>query len=579
MDKDQIIQLRNHHLKQGRNNDRKPIYPITKAECIIGDVGGGVEKVASLPKKGEEGKIYYNTTNKQYYRYHEGSGFSTMGLEDPIPTPFDGIFNIHLTGDYKQKYENGQIVPKTNIDTSKTSIGDILGQASNRNGWIASFPQSSDSGVRVEAFNKILDLLSRPKKEAVSIFSQFDGCIYTIALASVNNTLYFYIKNVQPYYGQVYSIEGITYKFVKVPFVMNGVNNLNIPVSESNMGYIWTPKIINTEYHRQIVEGSYFIVGDEGVAKVYLGPVHSIIMDADVIVFGLSNQDITRGINSSPNYASYIYYEPVYRLVPITGRFTANTTGLMLEYPSGYLRLSNDDISFNVSQQYEYNIYDGVISITACSSTDNKLEDSVISAGTVGQTAMSIRTFIDGTTPLSEVDVNDITKAMYIAKFGQLDADKSNYRVFKIDKGYVTELADYLKNVVNITAIKNIKFSIQISNVLGDMLPIQETEVSPSVLDYLYNTGDTDTTDWPFDVIYPVNLFEVNSHVAIDAFSEDDDITQTHHKVHIVIDVDGTSINLGSDSIDRTVHVELNNDTQLINNDYYYYTPGGNIAI
>jgi len=34
--KDNYIQLRNHHLKQGRNNDRTPIYPITKPECIKG---------------------------------------------------------------------------------------------------------------------------------------------------------------------------------------------------------------------------------------------------------------------------------------------------------------------------------------------------------------------------------------------------------------------------------------------------------------------------------------------------------------------------------------------------------------
>lgn len=80
----------------------------------LGGAGGGVEKVATLPEKGEEGKIYYNTTNKQYYRYHEGSGFSTMGLEDPIPTPFDAIFNISLQNirEHSIKYENGQIVQK-----------------------------------------------------------------------------------------------------------------------------------------------------------------------------------------------------------------------------------------------------------------------------------------------------------------------------------------------------------------------------------------------------------------------------------------------------------------------------------
>ena len=569
MDKDQIIQLRNHHLKQGRNNDRRPIYPITKAECIIGDVGGGVQKVDTLPEKGEEGKIYYNTTSKQYYRYHEGSGFSTMGLEDPIPTPFDGIFNIHLVGKHKEKYENGQIVPKTDIDANKISVGDILGNASDRQTWVTYYPQGIDSNVRKQSFQSIiLSLLTfEPRRESVSIFSQFDGCIYTIALASGNLTApILYVKDVQPYCGQVYSIEGITYKFVKVPFVMNGVNDLNIYPSENNQGYIWTPKIINTEYHRQIVDPSYIPQRDKGVAKVYLGPVHSKIVEgADIIIFGLSYL-------GDSNYASYVYYEPVYRLVPITGRFTAMSSDLMLKYPTGYLRLSDNNISFSESQQYEYNIYDGVISITACSNNNNTLEDSVILVGSGVQSSMTTQTSIDKITTLD--DVNDITKAMYEAKFGQLGAVDSDYIVFKINTDYFPELADYLKNTVGMTAIKNIKFSIQISNVLGDMLPIQETEVSPSAFDYLYNTGNIDTTDWPFDVIYPEDLFEVNSHVAVDTFSEDGG-TQTHHKVHIVIDIDGTSINLGSDSIDRTVRVELNNYTQLINNDYYLSRAGG----
>ena len=567
MDKDQIIQLRNHHLKQGRNNDRRPIYPITKAECIIGDVGGGVEKVATLPEKGEEGKIYYNTTNKQYYRYHEGSGFSTMGLEDPIPTPFDGIFNIVLASEPDKKYENGQLVPKTNINNNEISVGDVLGTKLNMNHLVKPVIDSY-SKARRTIFTYMLMLLVSNEKESISIFSQYDGCVYTIALASANDTQYFYIKDVQHYNGQIYNIEGITYKFVKVPFAMNGVNNLNVPMAEYNVGYIWTPKIINTEYHRQIVESSRIAEDDKTVAKVYLGPVHSkIIEGTDIIIFGLSDQEVNKS-----NYASYILYEPVYRLVPITGRFTAKSSDLTLKYPTNYLRLLDEDISFSVSQEYEYTIYDGVISITACSSVDNPLEDHIISAGS--ENTLSRQTTIRGIYPLEidgEVyDVTHITEAMYETKFGQLGTDKSIYRVFSINREYVSELARYLKEDCNITTIKNIKFSIQISNILGDMLPIQETEVSPSAFDDLYDTGDIDTIDWPFDVIYPQDLFQIGSHIVIDTLN--DDYMQTNHKVHIVIDIDGTSISLGGDSIDKTVHVELNNDTQLINNDYYYST-------
>lgn len=102
MDKDQIIQLRNHHLKQGRNNDRKPIYPITKAECIIGDVGGGVEKVNILPEKGEEGKIYYNTTDGTYYVYNndkfEPIAKQGMAKGTPEITGHYAISGSDLTG-------------------------------------------------------------------------------------------------------------------------------------------------------------------------------------------------------------------------------------------------------------------------------------------------------------------------------------------------------------------------------------------------------------------------------------------------------------------------------------------------
>jgi len=80
-----ILQLRNHHLKQGRSNDRKPIYPITKAECIIGDIGGGVQKVNILPEEGEEGKIYYNTSDMQYYKYDVENGFTNLGI---VPMPY-----------------------------------------------------------------------------------------------------------------------------------------------------------------------------------------------------------------------------------------------------------------------------------------------------------------------------------------------------------------------------------------------------------------------------------------------------------------------------------------------------------
>lgn len=84
MDKN-ILQLREYHITRGRNKSSAPIYPITKAECIIGEIGGnGVTEVASLPEPGENGKIYYNTTDRKYYVYDtESSAYNAIAKETP----------------------------------------------------------------------------------------------------------------------------------------------------------------------------------------------------------------------------------------------------------------------------------------------------------------------------------------------------------------------------------------------------------------------------------------------------------------------------------------------------------------
>jgi hypothetical protein len=71
------VQLRNYHVRRGKDKDNTPLYPITKAENIIG--GAGVTQVTELPATGDEGKIYYNTTEKKYYTYTEENGWSELG--------------------------------------------------------------------------------------------------------------------------------------------------------------------------------------------------------------------------------------------------------------------------------------------------------------------------------------------------------------------------------------------------------------------------------------------------------------------------------------------------------------------
>lgn len=59
----------------------------------LGGAGGGVEKVASLPEKGEEGKIYYNTSDGIYYVYDK-ENFTAIGSVIETVATFQYISEI-----------------------------------------------------------------------------------------------------------------------------------------------------------------------------------------------------------------------------------------------------------------------------------------------------------------------------------------------------------------------------------------------------------------------------------------------------------------------------------------------------
>lgn len=59
----------------------------------LGGAGGGVEKVDTLPEKGEEGKIYYNNTDKKYYTYTNEGGFNETGSGIETVTTFGVVPN------------------------------------------------------------------------------------------------------------------------------------------------------------------------------------------------------------------------------------------------------------------------------------------------------------------------------------------------------------------------------------------------------------------------------------------------------------------------------------------------------
>ena len=515
----------------------------------LGGAGGGVEKVDTLPETGEEGKIYYNTTNKQYYRYHEGSGFSTMGLEDPIPTPFDAIFNISLQNirEHSIKYENGQIVQKTHIDVNKTQIGDILQLNINK---FSTNPPNGYGQERLKAFMNLCYDCVEESESDLSIFNRYDGCIYTLGFYEYEGAPYAYIKNIQLYDGQVYTIEGITYRFVKVPYAMNGVDSLiGGQLPEENIGYVWTPKIINVEYHRQTVQPTRIEFDDDDdrdIVQLYLGPVHSnVITKSDAIIFGdfnSANHNLIFNLN-------YFKYEAVYRLIPITGRFIVSTAIPTIMFPTRWLRFADpdNDIQLETNCQYEYNIYDGVITLTPCYKTDNYMEDTVIDGGNGTEAVVRIGYLDVASSEIKSMDFESdelvATKRMYEEQFGTLDLNKPLVGVAVSPYGHIY---GFLYDNYNVTDVNSLTIKIQVSNDDGIMLPAQ-TFIPPIGFE----------GEFPTFILYPQELFGDKVRKVTGEFD------LTHHKLLITIDTKG----------EPTIHVELNNDAQLINNDYFFVDP------
>lgn len=93
--KEQIVQLREHDLNRGHNRSQTPVYPITVPESIEGlaeylsKAGiAGTTTVDELPASGEEGKIYYNTSNGKYYTWSgTHSEFSQVVTANDIVDP------------------------------------------------------------------------------------------------------------------------------------------------------------------------------------------------------------------------------------------------------------------------------------------------------------------------------------------------------------------------------------------------------------------------------------------------------------------------------------------------------------
>ena len=107
--------------------------PIEKALQRIGGINDAdvVIQVAELPASGEEGEIYYNTTNKKYYVYNRNEGFKTFNGSNVL---IDDIDPVNLN----------------NINSEDIDVNDIHYLSKFRTWW-------KFDGYQVERFEELSD--------------------------------------------------------------------------------------------------------------------------------------------------------------------------------------------------------------------------------------------------------------------------------------------------------------------------------------------------------------------------------------------------------------------------------------
>lgn len=299
MDKDQIIQLRNHHLKQGRNNDRRPIYPITKAECIIGDVGGGVEKVDTLPETGEAGKIYYNTSDGKYYAYDKkeftsiGSGIETVttfgvasngmpSVDTQLPIPSDEVRNILPALYYQYTNDNIKL-------------------------WI----------VRI---------------------SQQDENYAIIHPLGVNPDTIFY-NSIHHYY----------FKIAPVPYVAS-YNKSN---RKAVIAYKYKPIVVCTE--QTIIPSTECTFND-----TQHGEVVGLLILSPSCFCEMGMVDYVEFVEIGP---ILYREEPLLKAQVISGKFVANKDNVRIMLPTNSIHFAGGNPKIKENHIYEYSIFDGVFNL------------------------------------------------------------------------------------------------------------------------------------------------------------------------------------------------------------------------
>lgn len=301
------------------DSQQKKFFANFGGELIeVGGNGTGVTSVSSLPATGEEGKIYYNTTDNKYYIYNTDSGFKILGGDDIM------VDDISLTALDNSGYTTAGSVTFYRDEEDAFNPGTPVYDYSSEAFVVPRFITEEEFNVLVTAgeytgtYQQYVDNYENGLDDALYIIEPYTGTVDTDAIH--------YISWCRTWY-----------KFERA-------TRATMPVT-----YKYVPMHLYTGTIMQNVDISKDSVSNEDVASVNLNPsVYSKISAIDKLAFldtGYKYRDTSM--------AKYI---------PVCGRFVAGKNDVSITLPD-YISPAASNPSIEANKIYEYRIFDGIFSL------------------------------------------------------------------------------------------------------------------------------------------------------------------------------------------------------------------------
>lgn len=380
------FQLRNYHIRRGsRPKDSTPLYPITKAENVIG--GAGVTQVTELPAIGDEGKIYYNTTEKKYYTYTSEEGFSEIGNNNAIkqyvfpyqktPCFFDSRIAIGPSGlDAFVEYdeENDLFLVKNGIEftvdqdyTFNDAVEDLSGYyielKSSMFQVISTIVRkflSNSNGDAEYNFSENIDVLDLYSRDLAShgarynwsYGSSWEFIIYTMRVVvnakriKDNFTMNASFTVLNKKVGSVGE-----YIIPQLNIVYNAIRKSGDP-NELTVGYKTTIRHIGT------MLGTYI---DSSYADITSGATYFTDYNNGLNILEIVDDMPTNNPFLRDSWNAFVDI-PLFRSLHISGRFYASANNISICL-TPTLAPAQSNPSIELQHTYEFSIYDGIFNL------------------------------------------------------------------------------------------------------------------------------------------------------------------------------------------------------------------------